>query len=204
LKIKENTSWVLLAKWYEKTMKKGGLDPDKYGPVIFKDYGLSDFLLIKPEIISKKTLKQVLENERMLKESEVIPQPLKKIFEKSVPKFKTQYHFYGYDGRGSDPTWFDCTYTYNLGMTVFSLIANGATGQMAAIRNLELDFDQWEPLGIPIAPMMHLEERKGKLELVLEKSIVDVNSSAFKVVKALREKWLSAVPEIECYRNPGP
>jgi diphosphate-dependent phosphofructokinase len=75
---------------------------------------------------------------------------------------------------------------------------------MAAIRNLELDFDQWEPLGIPIAPMMHLEERKGKLELVLEKSIVDVNSSAFKVVKALREKWLSAVPGIECYRNPGP
>jgi diphosphate-dependent phosphofructokinase len=194
----------IATKWYEKTMNKGGLDPDKYGPVIFKDYGLSDFLLIKPDIISKKTLKQVLENERILKESEDIPQPLKKVFEKSVPKFKTQSHFYGYDGRGSDPTWFDCTYTYNLGRTVFSLIANGATGQMAAIRNLELDFDQWEPLGIPIAPMMHLEERKGKLELVLEKSIVDVNSSAFKVVKALREKWLSAVPGIECYRNPGP
>jgi pyrophosphate--fructose-6-phosphate 1-phosphotransferase len=52
--------------------------------------------------------------------------------------------------------------------------------------------------------MMHLEERKGKLELVLEKSIVDVNSPAFRVVKALREKWLAAVPGNECYRNPGP
>jgi diphosphate-dependent phosphofructokinase len=129
---------------------------------------------------------------------------VKKVFEKSVPKFKTQTHFYGYDGRGSDPTWFDCTYTYNLGFTVFSLIASGATGQMAAIRNLERGFEHWEPIGIPIAPMMHLEERKGKLELVLEKSIVDVNSSAFRVVKALREKWLAAVPGNECYRNPGP
>jgi pyrophosphate--fructose-6-phosphate 1-phosphotransferase len=190
--------------WYEKTMNKYGIDPEKYGPVIFKNYGLSDFLLIKPDIISKKTLKQVLEHEGMLKESEDIPQALKKVFEKSVPKFKTQTHFYGYDGRGSDPTWFDCTYTYNLGFTVFSLIANGATGQMAAIRNLEMGFDHWEPLGVPIAPMMHLEERKGKLELVLEKSIVDVNSPAFRVVKGLREKWLAAVPGNECYRNPGP
>jgi diphosphate-dependent phosphofructokinase len=190
--------------WYEKTMNKGGVDPDKFGPVIFKNYGQSDFLLIKSDIISKKTMKQVLENEGLLNESEDIPQPIKKVFEKSVPKFKTQTHFYGYDGRGSDPTWFDCTYTYNLGFTVFSLIASGATGQMAAIRNLEMGFEHWEPLGIPIAPMMHLEERKGKLELVLEKSIVDVESSAFKVVKALREKWLAAVPGNECYRNPGP
>jgi pyrophosphate--fructose-6-phosphate 1-phosphotransferase len=52
---------------------------------------------------------------------------------KSVPNLKTQTHFYGYDGRGSNPTRFDCNYTYNLGQTVFSLIANGATGQMAAI-----------------------------------------------------------------------
>jgi len=190
--------------WYEKTMNKYGIDPDKYGPVIFKNYGLSDFLLIKPDIISKKTLKQVLEHEGMLKESKDVPQALKKVFEKSVPKFKTQTHFYGYDGRGSDPTWFDCTYTYNLGFTVFSLIASGATGQMAAIRNLEMGFDHWEPLGVPIAPMMHLEERKSKLELVLEKSIVDVHSPAFRIVKALREKWLAAVPGDECYRNPGP
>ncbi|MFO8084276.1 MAG: 6-phosphofructokinase [Desulfobacterales bacterium] len=188
--------------WYKKTMNNGGVDPDRYGPLLFHNYGESEFLLIKPDIISRKTLKQVLQNENMLGEDENIPEPLKKVFDKSVPKFKIQTHFYGYDGRGSDPTWFDCTYTYNLGLTVFSLIANGATGQMAAIRNLEHDFDRWEPLGVPIAPMMHLEERKGKLELVLEKSIVDVKSTAFQVVKALREKWLGAVPGKESYRIP--
>ena len=63
---------------------------------------------------------------------------------------------------------------------------------MAAIRNLEKDFSKWEPIGIPIAPLMHLEERKGKLALVIEKSIVDVDSVAFKVIKAHRDKWLAA------------
>jgi pyrophosphate--fructose-6-phosphate 1-phosphotransferase len=121
-----------------------------------------------------------------------------------VPKFKTQIHFYGYDGRGNNPTRFDCNYTYNLGLTVFSLIANGSTGQMAAIRNLEKDFTKWEPIGIPIAPLMHLEERKGKLTLVLEKSLVDVNSASFRIVKAFREKWLAAVPDDDNYRHPGP
>ena len=51
---------------------------------------------------------------------------------------------------------------------------------------------------------MRLEERKGKLTLVLEKSIVDTDSIAFKVVKALREKWLAAEPGDDDYRRPGP
>jgi pyrophosphate--fructose-6-phosphate 1-phosphotransferase len=121
-----------------------------------------------------------------------------------MPNFKTQNHFYGYDGRGNDPTWFDCTYTYNLGWTVFSLLAAGATGQMAGIKNLELDFEQWEPIGIPIAPMMHLEERKGKLALVLERTTVDIDSPAFQVVKAMRERWLAAEPGPDNFRRPGP
>jgi pyrophosphate--fructose-6-phosphate 1-phosphotransferase len=75
---------------------------------------------------------------------------------------------------------------------------------MAAIKNLEMDFSRWEPIGIPIAPLMRLEERKGKLVLVLEKSVVDVNSTAFKVVKAFREKWLAAEPGEDHYRRPGP
>ena len=51
---------------------------------------------------------------------------------------------------------------------------------------------------------MHLEERKGKLALVIEKSIVDLNSIAFQVVKAHREKWLAAAPGSDHFRRPGP
>ena len=190
--------------YYKKALQKEGLDPDSFGPVIFKNYIDADFLLVKPSIISIKTLKQALVKERIIKKNEKIPVSVEKIYNKSVPNFKTQAHFYGYDGRGNDPTRFDCNYTYNLGLTVFSLIANKATGQMAAIKNLELDFSKWEPVGIPIAPLMHLEERKGKLALVLEKSIVDINSNSFRVVKALREKWLAAEPGEDNYRRPGP
>ena len=75
---------------------------------------------------------------------------------------------------------------------------------MAAIKDLHKPVADWRPLGIPLAPLMHLEERKGKLELVLEKSLVDVNSVAFRVAKAFREKWLAAVPGDDDYRRPGP
>ncbi|WP_419661674.1 PfkA: phosphofructokinase [Desulfosarcina variabilis str. Montpellier] len=187
-----------------KTLQKAGLDPERYGPILFDNWKQHEFLLIKPSIISKKTLKAALMDAGLLQDEDKIPAPLEKIYDQSVPKFKTQAHFYGYDGRGGDPTRFDCVYTYNLGMTVFSLIANGATGQMAAILNLEQDFRHWRPIGIPIAPLMHLEERKGKLELVLEKSIVDVNAPAFKVVQHFRDTWLAAAPGDDHYRHPGP
>jgi len=204
--LKENGTYKIGIdkSYYRKTFEKGGLDPDYFGPILFKNYDDAKFLLIKASIISVKTLRQALEKEGAISKDEKISAPVEKIFQKSVPKFKTQIHFYGYDGRGNDPTRFDCNYTYNLGLTVFSLIANGSTGQMAAIMNLEKAFSKWEPIGIPIAPLMHLEERKGKLALVLEKSIVDVNSASFRIVKALREKWLAAVPGEDNYRRPGP
>jgi pyrophosphate--fructose-6-phosphate 1-phosphotransferase len=189
--------------YYLKTLEKARLVPDRYAPALFKD-PQTDYLIVKESIISLKTLKQALVRAHLLKDEEEVPPAVEKIFKKSVPKFQTQTHFYGYDGRGSHPTRFDCMYTYNLGLTVFSLIANGATGQMAGIRNLEKDFGEWEPMGIPIAPLMHLEERKGKLSLVLEKSLVDTRAVAFQVVKSCREAWLAAFAGEDRYRQPAP
>lgn len=192
------------AGYFEKMLKRDGLEPGYYGPIIFENYGRDHYLLVKSNIISLRTLRNELMQDGALQEDESIPPVIEKIYSQSVPKFKTQSHFYGYDGRGTDPTLFDCNYAYNLGLTVFSLIAGGATGQMAAIRNLEHGFDQWEPLGVPIAPLMRLEERNGRLTLVLEKSLVDVNSPAFLVAKAFRENWLAAQPGQDQYRRPGP
>jgi len=193
------------ADWYRKTMEKGGLDPERFGRALFRNYNSKDeFLLVKESVVSLKTLKQTLDKAGVLARNDEIPKTVEKIYNASVPKFKTQYHFYGYDGRGYDPTWFDCTYTYNLGQTVFSLIANGATGQMAAINNLEKNFEDWVPIGIPLAPLMHLEERKGRLALVLERALVDLDSTAFQVFAAMRDKWLAADPGPDQYRKPGP
>ncbi|WP_022668488.1 6-phosphofructokinase [Desulfospira joergensenii] len=188
---------------YKTLMDTGNLDLQSHAKALFKD-PLADFLLVRESIISLKTLKQALVSNDLLGDEEEIPRPVVEIFKKSQPEFKTQTHFYGYDGRGSDPTQFDCTYTYNLGFTAFHLIANGSTGQMAAIKNLEKDFSQWEPIGIPIARLMHLEERKGRLELVMEKALVDLDSNAFKVFKMVREKWVAAKAGPDAYRRPGP
>ena len=143
--------------YYKSIMENAKLIPDKYIKAIFKNPD-DKYLLIKESIISLKTLKQALINTDLIGPDDTLPEPVVRIFKKSDPEFKTQAHFYGYDGRGSDPTHFDCNYTYNLGMTAFHLITNGATGQMAGIKNLEKKFDKWEPIGIPIAKLMHLEE----------------------------------------------
>lgn len=189
--------------YYAKALSQAGLSSELYGPVIFRNYGMGRYLIVKEDLISHKTLKQVLVKEGILDEEEQVPMAVLKIYNKSVPNFKVQTHFYGYDGRGSDPTKFDCTYTYNLGQTAFSLIAGGSTGHMVGIRNLEKTFEEWEPLGIPIAPLMHLEERGGRMKLVLEKAVVELDSNAFRVVKAMRENWLAAYPGPDPYRKPG-
>jgi pyrophosphate--fructose-6-phosphate 1-phosphotransferase len=114
--------------------------------------------------------------------------------------FRNQNHYYGYDGRGTFPTKFDCDYAYNLGHAAFQLLANGATGYMAAIKDLHQPLDRWQPIGIPLAPLMHLEERKGRLELVIQKQKVDLNSPAFRILERERAKWALE----DHYRFPGP
>lgn len=189
--------------YFNSLMEKANMMPDQYAKAIFKN-SEDSYLLIKESIISLKTLKQALVGNELISPEEPLPAPILTIYKRSEAKFKTQTHFYGYDGRGSDPTLFDCNYSYNLGMIAFHLIANGATGQMAAVKNLEKKFDKWEPIGIPIAKLMHLEERNGRMQLVIEKALVDSNSNAFRVFKALREEWLAAGSNPDKYRRPGP
>ncbi len=188
--------------FYESTMMNAGLKHNDFESTLFKN-PQGKYLMLKENIISKKTLVRSLIDNNLIDDPQALPDAIEEIFQKSVPRFKTQTHFYGYDGRGSDPTHFDCNYTYNLGMTAFHLIANHVTGQMAAIKNLEHSFDKWEPIGIPIAGLMHLEERNGKLELVIEKSVVDLQSNAFRVFKELREQWLAVESSQNRYRRPG-
>ncbi|MEE8397752.1 MAG: 6-phosphofructokinase, partial [Desulfobacterales bacterium] len=109
-------------EYYRKTMEGNGLAPDRYGSSLFGDYSDGAFLIVRPDIISLKTLKQILVKDSLMSEADQIPDVVETIYTQSIPRFRAQTHFYGYDGRGSDPTRFDCTYAYNLGLTAFSLI----------------------------------------------------------------------------------
>jgi pyrophosphate--fructose-6-phosphate 1-phosphotransferase len=191
-------------KWYLKKMKEAGLDPERYAGALFENSFSERFLLRKKDIISKKTLKQSLSDNGLISEDEKVPAAVIEIFERTIPKFKMQTHFYGYDGRGTEPTAFDSNYTYNLGTGAFFLICSGCTGYMASVRHLDKAFEKWEPGGIPIAPLMHLEERKGRLNLVIEKSLVELDSPAFQKLKNMREEWLGIYPEEDKTRDPDP
>ena len=71
---------------------------------------------------------------------------------------------------------------------------------MASVRNLLSPVENWKPYAIPVAPLIHLEERKGKQKPVIKKALVDLEKAPFKTFAAMREKW--------CYQDdylpPGP
>ena len=78
--------------------------------------------------------------------------------------FNPQPLFLGYEGRACLPTNFDAQYCNALGYTAALLINGGMTGYMSGIKNLARPVEEWEPVGLPLVPMMGMEERKGKLK----------------------------------------
>ncbi|WP_191014048.1 diphosphate--fructose-6-phosphate 1-phosphotransferase [Treponema zioleckii] len=103
--------------------------------------------------------------------------------------FSPMAFFYGYEGRCVMPSNFDSNYCYALGRTAFLLIANGLTGYIATVRNLEQNAENWICGGIPLTMMMNVEIRKGVPKPVIEKSLVDLNGKPFLEFAQKRDEW---------------
>ena len=91
---------------------------------IWRDYYSRVFLgfpfllqrgLMLPRDSHGKSQFAMVNTERIL--LEMVATYLRKQRAKGIYKgnFRTQNHYYGYDGRGTFPTNFDCDYAYNLG-----------------------------------------------------------------------------------------
>jgi len=115
-------------------------------------------------------------------------------------KFKTQHHFFGYEGRCSFPSNFDADYCYALGYNAAHLIFVGATGYMSSIRHLSHPASEWVAGGVPITMMMNIERRNGKDKPVIRKALVDLEGAPFKEFAARRSEWAFNT----CYIYPGP
>lgn len=109
-------------------------------------------------------------------------------------------HFFGYEGRCSLPSNFDCNYCYTLGHTAGALIEGGRTGLVATVRHLTKPPEQWEVGGYPLTVMMDIERRKGKNVPVIKKALVDLKGEAFRIFSEQRDSWRLT----EDYRCPGP
>jgi len=114
--------------------------------------------------------------------------------------FKTQYHFFGYEGRCAAPSNFDADYCYSLGYTASFLIREGKTGYMASVRNLTASSNEWIAAGVPITMLMNLEKRHGNFKPVIQKALVELNEEPFKFFAYKREEWAMKTN----YIYPGP
>lgn len=109
--------------------------------------------------------------------------------------------FYGYEGRCGYPTWFDATYTKNLGRLAAALAVNGYSGYMATISGLTKPVDQWQLWGLPLAGLIHEEKRGSKTMHVIEKALIDTQTDpAYLWFAAKRDAWALD----DKYIVPGP
>jgi pyrophosphate--fructose-6-phosphate 1-phosphotransferase len=115
-------------------------------------------------------------------------------------KFLAQPHFCGYEGRSCLPSYFDSHYCYALGHVAALLIAHGFTGYMCALKGLHKPLETWQPIGVPITNMFTLEKRKGKMQPVVTKALVELDKEPFQTFKQYRDIWLLE----DDYLYPGP
>ena len=80
------------------------------------------------------------------------------------------------------------------------MVARKMTGYMAAIRDLHEDVSEWVPVAVPLASLLHFEQRAGFRKPVVRKTLVDLASSDFRRFAEERERWRLS----DCYLQPGP
>jgi len=141
-----------------------------------------------------------VEAERLLAENVKIELRKRKAEGKYSGSFTAICHYFGYEGRCSLPTNFDCNYSYALGHTSGALIESGNSGYAASVSGLTLSPEKWICGGYPLTMMMHMERRKGRRVATVKRSLVDLHGVPFRVFAEQRDNWRLS----EDYRTSGP
>ena len=98
-------------------------------------------------------------------------------------------HYFGYEGRCAFPSNFDADYCYTLGFTAALLIREKLTGYICSVRGLTKPAAQWQAGGVPMAQMMNMERRHGKMVPVIKKALVELDSPVFREFEKHRATW---------------
>jgi len=109
-------------------------------------------------------------------------------------------HYFGYEGRCAAPSNFDADYCYTLGFTAALLIRDGLTGTIASVRGLSRPASEWQAGGVPLARMMNIERRHGKMVPVIKKALVELDGAPFREFENHRAAWAIETS----YAFPGP
>lgn len=108
-------------------------------------------------------------------------------------------HYFGYEGRCAFPSNFDADYCYTLGFTAALLLREGLTGYICSVRGLVKPASEWRAGGVPMAQMMNMERRHGKMVPVIKKALVELDSPAFRELEKHRATWAKDT----CFAFPG-
>ncbi|KJP88650.1 diphosphate-fructose-6-phosphate 1-phosphotransferase [Plasmodium fragile] len=119
-------------------------------------------------------------------------------------------HFFGYQGRSSLPSEFDCKLAYSYGHAASIVIESGLTGYIVSIRGLCGNIKDWKMFAIPFISLMKILPRgqgskylksasKGDLP-VIPSAPVDLNGKAYRSLKIALQKWQME----DRFCNPGP
>ena len=144
----------------------------------------------------------LLETERLL--SELVGQELSARKKKGTFKgsFSPVCHFFGYQGRCSFPSLFDCSLGSSYGATAVALIKGGVTGYLTTARGLSGSVESWTLGGIPLTSLLRVKARSkyGLGKVKVPSADVSVTSNAYLKASAQFKSWAAE----DHYSNPGP
>ena len=143
----------------------------------------------------------LLETERLL--AEMVAQELKARRSQGIKvPFSPVCHFFGYQGRSSMPTLFDCSLAATYGSTAAVVICAGLTGYMTTARGLVGPVSKWKVGAIPLTGVMKVKGRSqyGRNIPMVTSAEVDLTAKAFQTLSVESKSWLMG----DHFTNPGP
>jgi len=111
-------------------------------------------------------------------------------------------HYFGYQGRCSHPSIFDCELGSTYGFTAGVLIENGLTAMCTTIQQITGPPGKWRVGGVPLLSLLRSQPKSGfaRTDLVVASEEVDLHGEIFQRMKAVERGWRY----VDHYSNPGP
>jgi len=117
--------------------------------------------------------------------------------------FSPVTHFFGYQGRGSLPSLFDCSLASTYGYTAGTMIEHEMTGVCVTARGLLSDPSDWKVGGVPFIALMNKKNKSsvyGKDQVYIMSEEVDLKGAVYQRTKVSSKVW----EMYENFINPGP
>lgn len=117
--------------------------------------------------------------------------------------FSPVTHFFGYQGRGSLPSLFDCSLASTYGFSAGVFVQNNLTGVCVTARGLASDPVDWKVGAVPFVAMMNLKNRSsvyGNDQIYINSNEVDLDGEVYQIAKVNSKAW----EMYDRFINPGP